>query len=546
MKNILKLFKYIKFNYVNKQLVCFVFLILNTVLSLIFPYCLSLVIDQGISSKNIEVLLKYIIIIFLIGILMMVVSYIQSILYIKLGKNISKRLKEEVFLKIYNSNYIFWSENKIGDVFTSLTSDISVIENLLSVSLAKGFLNIFTLIGLTIILLKMNWIICIAIFSLAIVFAIFQKNNGEQLKYQTRQLRDDIGEMNSFTNEFLMNIQAIQLMYDDDIINKYNQLNRKNYEQYILQAKKGLNGRIYAQLFSTLALSVSLLIGAISIINGSMSVGILFSIVLYIQRIYDPIISLGSLYISIKSCQPAIEKVLNILEHEQMISSGSVILPNKIDGEICLKNISFSYPDSKAKVFDDLNINFKQGKITGIIGENGSGKSTLIRLISKSCKPDTGTITIDGINIHKYDNKFLKSQVGYLIQNPTLMSGDISNIFDFYNKKSLSQEAESIGIVLDKISKVGENSNFVSGGEIQKISLLRLLLQDNKNIYILDEPTSAVDIENEIKICNKLKQVLKGKTVIIITHRPAILDICDEIINLDEKKHENRMAKQYI
>lgn len=546
MKNILKLFKYIKFNYVNKQLVCFVFLILNTVLSLIFPYCLSLVIDQGISSKNIEVLLKYIIIIFLIGILMMVVSYIQSILYIKLGKNISKRLKEEVFLKIYNSNYIFWSENKIGDVFTSLTSDISVIENLLSVSLAKGFLNIFTLIGLTIILLKMNWIICIAIFSLAIVFAIFQKNNGEQLKYQTRQLRDDIGEMNSFTNEILMNIQAIQLMYDDDIINKYNQLNRKNYEQYILQAKKGLNGRIYAQLFSTLALSVSLLIGAISIINGSMSVGILFSIVLYIQRIYDPIISLGSLYISIKSCQPAIEKVLNILEHEQMISSGSVILPNKIDGEICLKNISFSYPDSKAKVFDDLNINFKQGKITGIIGENGSGKSTLIRLISKSCKPDTGTITIDGINIHKYDNKFLKSQVGYLIQNPTLMSGDISNIFDFYNKKSLSQEAESIGIVLDKISKVGENSNFVSGGEIQKISLLRLLLQDNKNIYILDEPTSAVDIENEIKICNKLKQVLKGKTVIIITHRPAILDICDEIINLDEKKHENRMAKQYI
>ncbi|MEF9992469.1 MAG: ABC transporter ATP-binding protein [Romboutsia sp.] len=546
MKNILKLFKHIKFNYINKQLVCFVFLILNTALSLIFPYCFSLVIDQGISSKNIEVLFKYIIIIFLIGILMIVVSYIQSILYIKLGKNISKVLKEEVFLKIYNSNYIFWNENKIGDVFTSLTSDINVIENLLSVSLAKGFLNIFTLVGLTIILLKMNWIICIAIFALAIVFAIFQKNNGEQLKHQTKQLRDDIGEMNSFTNEFLMNIQAIQLMYDDNIINKYNQLNRKNYEQYILQAKKGLNGRIYAQLFSTLALSVSLLIGAINIINGSMSVGILFSIVLYIQRIYDPIISLGSLYVSIKSCQPVIQKVLNLLEHEQVISSGSVILPNKIDGKICLENISFSYPDSKSKVFDNLNINFKQGKITGIIGENGSGKSTLIRLISKACKPNTGTITIDGINIHKYDNKFLKSQVGYLIQNPTLMSGDISNIFDFYNSNNLSKEAESIGIVLDKISKVGENSNFVSGGEIQKISLLRLLLQDNKSIYILDEPTSAVDIENEIKICNKLKEVLKGKTVIIITHRPAILDICDEIINLDEKKYENRILKEYI
>lgn len=115
-------------------------------------------------------------------------------------------------------------------------------------------------------------------------------------------------------------------MYDNIIIKKFVKPNEDNYNQHISQAKKGLNSRIYVQLFSTMALSISLIIGAINIMNNIMSIGTLFSIVLYIQKIYAPIISLNEVYLSIKSCQPSIDKILNILDTKQLISLGPISL----------------------------------------------------------------------------------------------------------------------------------------------------------------------------------------------------------------------------
>lgn len=289
--------------------------------------------------------------------------------------------------------------------------------------------------------------------------------------------------------------------------------------------------KIETLLTSTISsLAINLLVA-----RGTLSVGVLFSMTIYVQRLYGPIVALGNAYITIKNTKPMIDKVQGLIENEDEILGGDGF--QKISGRIMFDNISFKYHDKW--VFKDFSLDIKEKDKVGIVGENGSGKTTLIRLFAKLCIPQKGCIFLDDTKIDDIGYAAFQNYVGIVPQKCFLPNGRMREIMDIHNdkeEKRLYELMQSLGLPVTKFkdglnSEISENMQNLSGGEIQKLCIVRSILQ-NKQIYIFDEPTAAMDLQSEKEFCRIIRQYLIDKTVLIVTHRQEVLEVCDKVITL--------------
>lgn len=469
-----------------------------------------------------------VVILLLLGLLIILTNYIQQLKYTKLGREICEKLKNRIFQKLCNTNYKFWSKNRVGDILTVINTDISSVEKLFTTTINNAILNSLYFLGIIIILFLLNYVIGIWISILLIGFMILQRKNGKKIKNGMTELRTKMGIFNSNTQEMISNMPDIQLIYPNNKLqNTYYDQNHQTNILYFQQVKNILKAKNIGIGFNTLSVFVALLVGAAGVLNGTMSVGNLFSVVIYVQQLYSPAIALGDAYNTMKNTQPNIKRILDLLENKDVIKCGPLIPEKRLNGKISFKHVTFSYGDSNRNIFTDVNLDLEAGKVYGIIGDNGKGKSTFIRLIAGLCIPDSGTISIDDININTYDIEYLRNHIGYLTQKPLLLSGE--TVIDYTQEKKILNK-----FYLKDDIKINDNGMGISGGENQKLALVHLLNERTKDIFILDEPTASVDLKSEEVICNQIKDILRGKTVLIITHRTNVLKICDEIIDFNK------------
>ncbi len=528
MKEIMELVRYTKISYLRKQIKCFIWVLLNTLLTLIYPSCISFVIDHGVEKRDMSTVVNSVVILLLLGLLIILTNYIQQLKYTKLGREICEKLKNRIFQKLCNTNYKFWSKNRVGDILTVINTDISSVEKLFTTTINNAILNSLYFLGIIIILFLLNYVIGIWISILLIGFMILQRKNGKKIKNGMTELRTKMGIFNSNTQEMISNMPDIQLIYPNNKLqNTYYDQNHQTNILYFQQVKNILKAKNIGIGFNTLSVFVALLVGAAGVLNGTMSVGNLFSVVIYVQQLYSPAIALGDAYNTMKNTQPNIKRILDLLENKDVIKCGPLIPEKRLNGKISFKHVTFSYGDSNRNIFTDVNLDLEAGKVYGIIGDNGKGKSTFIRLIAGLCIPDSGTISIDDININTYDIEYLRNHIGYLTQKPLLLSGE--TVIDYTQEKKILNK-----FYLKDDIKINDNGMEISGGENQKLALVHLLNERTKDIFILDEPTASVDLKSEEVICNQIKDILRGKTVLIITHRTNVLKICDEIIDFNK------------
>lgn len=204
-----------------------------------------------------------------------------------------------------------------------------------------------------------------------------------------------------------------------------------------------------------------LLIGGYAVLREDISVGILFSMIVYVQQLYSPAVALGETYNSIKNAQPSILRISTLLENKEMVEEADFCPEGSLKGNIIFKNVTFSYAQNTDPVFRNLNLSLKAGRIYGITGDNGMGKSTFIRLIAGLCMPDSGNIYIDDIEIKKYNVEYLRKHIGYLLQKPLLLRG--KNPIDNIDTKRMMRYFN-----MGKKRYLEENVKGLSGGESQK------------------------------------------------------------------------------
>lgn len=523
--------------YIYCQIKCLFFMLAYTIFSLAFPGFISVIVDNGIRENNVETVLIQSLLMFLCGMLMIIFQYLQQVSFYKLAQDVIYGIKQKVFKKLVNRNFLFWSKYHVGDVVTILESDIDQIETLLTSTISNLIINLLVAIGVTILLTFINPLIGITVLIMSLIFAYFQREVGSKVQDGMFELRDEMGELSSITNEVVNNLPSIQMMNMVSLEEKkFTKQNTSVVTNFVVQMRKITISQLMGVFFNVFGILWVLIIGAFEVSRNILSVGILFSMTIYVQRLYGPVVSLGDAYINIKKTKPIIDKVLGLLKNED-----EILIGNKecqiTHGRIIFHKIYFKYQEKW--VLKNYSLEISTGETVGIIGENGSGKSTLIRLLSKLCVPQKGNIMIGNCQLNDISYEVLQDNIGIVPQECFLPKGPIREVMKIDNiekEKKLYDLMQKLGIPITKFenginTEISENMLNMSGGESQKLCLICSILQDKK-IYVFDEPTAAMDIVSENMFCNIIQKYLQEKTVLIVTHRQKVLSVCNRTVEL--------------
>lgn len=523
-------------NYLAKQIVCLVYLTVYTISSVIFPGFVSRIVDDGVIANDIPTIVRQSAAMLACGAIMGISFYMQKINFFKLGNAITYKTKNRVYDKITRLNLNYWNKNKVGNVITTLDSDVSKIEELLTTNISDLIINIFLSFGIGIYILGINVRISLLVILSLLAFTYAQRVIAGKAKIKMNCFRATLGEVNSYTTETINNMTSVQLTGKSSYVKDgFRSKNKKLISDSLAYMKTVSLVSVIGQLFGVIGIFFSVLLGAFEIIQGRMTVGLMFSMTIYVQRLYSPVVNLGNSFVKIKSLAPIIDNIYELICSEDELKSGTLSINDRAKGKIRFREVSFRY-DAGHYIVWKFNECFLPGEIIGIVGENGSGKTTIGRLITGLCTPEEGTIEIDDVDINNYDIDYLQSQIGYMTQDNFILTDELNSLLNDKKQRTkaiayfreLNFAVSGLLRMRDKFS-LKENKVNISGGEAQKIALYQLYSED-KPICILDEPTSALDALSEDKMIDFIRNNFSDKTVIIITHKKKILEICHRVI----------------
>lgn len=494
-------------NFIAKRFVlillaCILF-ISASALSMVPAKLLQLIIDKGFIAKNIKALLFWIGMLTLSYLIKHLCTYYSNKNLINLGNNLLKEIKSAIYNRLMVIDMSFYTKNEVGYINSRLeeVSSVDILFSNQTLSLISSALEfIFALFILMFLSWKMLLIMLIPIPILFFATYIISKSIAVKVQVSL----DSAAHYSGKINETLRGMEAVKSLGLEEKENKkLNQYNDKALNNFRTQSQTFNKFSVGMNWLSTMLSVVIYLIGGIFYIKDNLTMGSFIAISSYVGRLYSPIFNYTTASVII---QPAFLSLKRVAEFFfSKIDGNSENNAKKTIDEIktiSFNNVKFSYPDSKL-IFDKFNLIINKGDKIQIAGDNGSGKSTLIRLLLKLYTPDTGTITINNIDLKEINRTNLISHISYVPQKSYVFNDSIfANItygLQAYDPEYLTELINNFGLnsVETRLKEesnglIGENGNRLSGGEIQKICIARALLAKRK-FYILDEATSNLD-----------------------------------------------------
>lgn len=483
----------------------------------------------------------------LIGILLLqsIVSFFRVYFFATVSERTVADIRTHLYQKLIRLPITFYDSKRTGELLSRITSDVTMIQDTFTVTLAELIRQTSILIiGLALIFYTMPSlsIFMLATFPVLIVAAMFF---GKFIRKMSKKTQDALADANVVAEETLQSVHTVKAFTNEPYeIKRY----RKSMSAVIKVALKTATYRAGFISFVIFALFGGIVgvmwYGATLVQSGELTVGDLLSFVLYTTFIGGSIAGLGDLFGQIQKAIGASERILEIFEEGEEVESAEQESINVL-GEIAYKNVIFAYPTRKEMpVLKDISFHVPHGSKVALVGQSGAGKSTIIQLLMRFYRPDAGSIMIDGKDSGDYSISALRKNIGIVPQEVILFGGTIlENIR--YGKPNASEaevvEAARQANALDFITSfpegfdtvVGERGIKLSGGQRQRIAIARAILK-NPAILILDEATSSLDAESERLVQDALEKLMKDRTTIIIAHRLATIRKVDRIYVISE------------
>ena len=502
---------------------------------------ISKIIDQGLEKGDLQAVGMYWGEMLICGVLLVISNYIQSILYCKFEQELYYQLKNKVFDKVLHTKTVDRDSLANGDIYMSIDDDLSNISSFLTTLLPELFISILSLVGVVFIIFKFYSLMGIVILGLIGVLVISQPWFGKKIKEQSSLCREAGGEEAAFLQESIGNAPYLNIMgYVEGVRDKYWEKSRNVKNRNISISRIQYIAQNFRLGINTMALLITIGIGVILVEKEVVGVGGVFAMSIYIQRVSGPLNSIVQSYLLIKSYTPYFERITKICNRSKRDNTVKEN-PREELKKIEISDLTYSF-SSNLTLYKNFNLEINKGEIVGIVGNNGVGKSTLIKIIMKMIPIDIGRIIVNGkYGLENIDEEYLYKNISVVPQSTVILSGKLRDILnpakrDISDNKiieTLKKFTVDYSIFENDLNyEILEKGGNMSGGEAQKLSLVRMVLE-NKPWVLLDEPTSAMDVECEKIICSILKEYLKRRTAVIITHRPEILSICDKIIRLE-------------
>jgi len=515
-----------------------------SLLELAIPWMTQYTIDTLIPAKRYEGLIWIGCGVLATAVMLGLLNYFSSLLMASIGQSAVYDMRGELYRHIQRLDVGFFDRNRTGDLMSRVTSDVNMLQQLVSSGMMSIVTDWFTFVFVASYMLWINWQLTLIILATFPVMIFATSFFGKRMRGSFRKVQETIAEVSNHLQDTLSSIRLIKSFTNEELeSSRFSERSQSNMDANMNAVKIRAVFEPVIDLLLFLGLAAVLLVGAMHTMDGVMTVGTIVAFIAYLRLLQNPIRKFSRTINTIQQSAAAYERVVDILATEPAVQDApNAISLAHVKGQIEFKDVSFAYHTGKP-VLTDFSLSMQAGKITAIVGSSGAGKSTITHLISRFYDPQNGVITIDGHPLTSVSMRSLRESMGIVSQDVLLLNGTIRDNIKYGKPDASDEEIEAAARAANAHafissfpqgydSQIGERGVKLSGGQKQRLSIARAILK-NPSIIILDEATSSLDTESEKMIQDALAELLKGRTCLVIAHRLSTIQQADIIYVLD-------------
>ncbi|GIO22362.1 ABC transporter ATP-binding protein [Oceanobacillus sp. J11TS1] len=532
-------------------------MLIVTAITVVYPIILQITIDEVVAGQRYG-LIPYICGAFLgVMIIKGVSTFFFQYLGDLFGMTAVYKLRGSLYDKLQSLAFKYYDNAKTGDIMSRLTADVEGFRFFLSV----GFAELIRVVSLMLISISVMFyysiplalITMMAMPFLAIVVYKFDK----QVHPAFRNVRRSFGRLNTRVQENISGMNTVKSLSREAFeIGRFSESNDNYRQKYLFTSSLWAKYFPVMEFIGNVSAVVLLAFGGYFVINGSMTTGELMAFFSLVWFIMGPLMNLGFIINQFSQAKASGERLLEILEAHEDIEEKPNAIDTKIQGHVTFKNVTLTYIEEDDEALKHITFDAPPGKTIGLIGATGSGKTSITQLITRFYEPEEGEVLVDGRPVSDYQLKTLRSQIGFVLQEPFLFSTTIKeNISygtpgikdeDIIAAAKMAQAHDFIMELPDGYDTLlGERGMGLSGGQKQRIAIARAICID-PSILVLDDATSAVDMQTEHKIQKALREVMRNRTSFIIAHRISSIKHADEILVLEDGEIVERGTHDFL
>ena len=487
-------------------------------------------------------------ILFLTVLLRLGLQGFQSYNIQSVGQRLTARIRNDLFAHSMSLSLRFHDKMPVGKLLTRLTSDVDALSEVFGSGAVGVLADFVSLIVISVTMILIEWRLGLLLLIVQIPVTLFILWLQKRYRKQNYKVREELSQLNANFQENLQGLEVVQMFRRES-------LNGQNFFKTGTNYKHAVNGTIFydssisafIEWVSLAAVALVISLGGYMVTAGAMGLGTLTTFILYSQRLFEPLRQLAERFTQIQGGLTAVERISELLEkkieiydqinykavNKELLSSNKTVL-----GEVLFENVSFFYRKDEP-IINDLSFKIKPGDHVALVGPTGSGKTTLIRLLCRLYEPQKGNIYIDGQNIKSIPIASLRKQLGVVLQDTFLFSGNVADnlrLDTSIDNQRLKDICSDLGLdnLLKKLPNgldtyIRERGGNLSSGERQLLSIARVAIRDPK-VLIMDEATAFMDPSTEATLQRDLDRLLEKRTALVIAHRLATIEASDRIL----------------
>ena len=543
-------------------------IIAASVLQLAQPYLMKLAIDRYIPARDVAGVNRIAIAYLFILVGSFCLEYTQTWLLQMTGQRIMFDMRGEIYGHLQRIDLRFYDRNPVGRLMTRVTTDVDVINYMFTSGVVFVFGDVFTLLGIMIVLLTMNWKLALVTFAVLPLIVVVTQWFRRSVRESYRTVRRLIARINAYLQEHITGMATVQLFRRE--ARAFRQFDAINVDHRDANIQSIFYYAVFypaIEIIGALAAALTIWYGGQWVLQGALTLGSLVAFLLYSQRFFRPISDMSEKFNILQAAMASSERIFKLLDEPvSIVNPAAPSRPPSGAGHIVFDHVWFAYNSTEAGepdyVLRDVSFEVRPGERVGVVGATGAGKSTIINLLLRFYDVTRGRITIDGVDIREMALDDVRGLFSLVLQDVQLFTGTVADNIRLGNV-GISDEAvarAAAAVHADAFvrrlpngyeSPVAERGATLSVGQKQLLSFARALAFDPR-ILILDEATSSVDTETELLIRDALKVLMAGRTTIAIAHRLSTIQDMDKILVLhkghlrEAGTHQELLARRGI
>ncbi|MGN0432189.1 MAG: ABC transporter ATP-binding protein [Lachnospiraceae bacterium] len=550
-------FSFLK-KYQKHMIIGIILTILITALNIINPQISGFIVDEVIDKGNYDKLLPAVLCILGIVFVRNVMRFYYQYVFETASQGVLYDMRDKVYRKLLQEDFNFYNKKRTGDLMSRQTGDMDAIRHFVAYVIYATLENVLMFLFALVMIFTVNVKLALCMLLVLPFTAFATYRQSKEVKPAFQRNRDCFSSLNAFVQENVSGNRVVRAFSKEEFeIEKFNKENDAFREAQISASKVWMK---FVPIFEVLAYALNIVLmlyGGYMVIAEEMTLGNLVTISGYLWMLNGPLRMAGWLVNDIGNFVTSVEKIHATYSEEPAVKTPYGGVRKKLQGEIEFKDVSYRADDED--IVMDINFKVEPGQTVGIIGSTGSGKSTIMNLLCRFYDTTSGNVYVDGTDVRNMDLYNLRDNIGMAMQDVFLFSDTIEGNIAYGRPDCSFEEVKKAAIMADANhfimampdgydTIVGERGVGLSGGQKQRISLARALLKD-PSILILDDTTSAVDMETESYIQKQLKNIQKNCTIFIIAYRISSIKDADLILVMDKGRiieqgtHQSLLAK---